>query len=66
MGCLSNLNGCELVTLANIVSISISQGLSSDEIATLAGFFTVVGDSLVAISLTSGKSEDNSSIQCQK
>lgn len=56
MNCLSSLNGCELVTLANIIAISISQGLSSDELDVLSGFFNIIGDSLAALSTTSNNS----------
>lgn len=52
MNCLNELSGCELVTLANIIAISISQNLNSDELAFLAGFFTIIGDSLATLSLT--------------
>lgn len=54
MNCLNNLNGCELVTLANIIAISISQGLTSDELNILSGFFNIIGDSLAALSVTNG------------
>lgn len=53
MGCLNDLSPCELVTLANIISVSISQNLSSDDLASLAGFFTVLGDSLAVLSVSS-------------
>lgn len=52
MGCLNDLNPCELVTLANIISVSIAQNLSSDELASLAGFFTVLGDSLAVLAVS--------------
>jgi len=52
MDWLNNLSGCELVTLANIIAVFLSQNLNSDETALLAGFFTIIGDSLGAISLT--------------
>ncbi len=52
MNYLSNLTPCELVTFANIISISISQGLTSDELAILSGFFNIIGDSLSTLSLT--------------
>lgn len=55
---LNDLNGCELLALANIFTISISQGLTSEEIAVLAGFFTVVGDSL-ALMVINNSSSDN-------
>ena len=46
MNCFNDLKPCELVTLANIISITIAQNLNSDELAILAGFFTIIGDSL--------------------
>lgn len=49
---LNNLSGCEIVTLANIIAITISQNLTAEEIALLAGFFTIIGDSLATISST--------------
>lgn len=55
---LNDLNGCELLALANIFTISISQGLTSEEIAVLAGFFTVVGDSLALMSINNSNSEN--------
>ncbi len=47
----NNLNGCELVTLANVIAITISQGLTSEELASYAAFFTIIGDSLAALSI---------------
>lgn len=55
---LNDLNGCELLALANIFTISISQGLTSEEIAVLAGFFTVVGDSLALMAINNSSSEN--------
>ena len=49
---LNNLSGCEIVALANIIAVTISQNLTSEETALLAGFFTIIGDSLATISLT--------------
>lgn len=48
-----NLNSCELITLANIISISIFQELSRDELILLSGFFTILGDNLAALSANS-------------
>ena len=48
---LNNLNGCEIVTLANIIAISLSQNLNSEEMAVLSGFFVIIGDSLATLSL---------------
>lgn len=47
-----DLSGTELVALASILSIYISQGLLSDELATLAGFFTALGDNLAILAST--------------
>lgn len=52
MNCLNNLNPCELVTLANIISVSLAQNLSSDELASLGGFFNILGDSLALLSVS--------------
>lgn len=49
---LNNLSGCEIITLANIIAILLSQNLTSDEIAILGGFFTIIGDSLSTLALT--------------
>lgn len=49
---LNNLSGCEIVAIANIIAIAISQNLTSNELAILAGFFTIIGDSLATLSLT--------------
>ena len=57
MSCLNNLSGCELVTLANIIAVSLSQNLDSDETAILGSFFTIIGDSLAALSLASDNSK---------
>lgn len=48
--CLDNLSGCELVALASIISIYIADGLSSEQISKLGGFFTALGDNLSLLS----------------
>ena len=48
---LNNLNGYEIVTLANIIAIAISQNLTSEELAVLAGFLVIISDSLATLSL---------------
>ena len=48
--CFNNLSGCELVTLASILSIYISNDLSPDEIDTLGNFFSALGSNLSTIS----------------
>ena len=47
--CFNNLSGCELVTLASILSIYISNDLSPDEIDTLGNFFSALGSNLSTI-----------------
>lgn len=60
MSCLRELNGCELATLANIIAIWLSQSFTSDELVSLSGFFTIIGDSLATLSIDS----NNSSNKC--
>lgn len=47
-----DLSGSELVALASIFSIYISQGLSTDELATLASFFSALGDNFAILAST--------------
>ena len=47
--CFNNLSGCELVTLASILSIYISNDLSPDEIDTLGNLFSALGSNLSTI-----------------
>ncbi len=49
MSCLSELSGYELVTLAALLAVYISNGLSSDEIDTLGNFFSALGENLSTI-----------------
>lgn len=53
-----NLSGCNLIGLASSLSILISQNLNTDEIGTLAAFFTALGDNL-ALSIASSISSQN-------
>lgn len=46
MGCLSDLSGYELVSLAALLAAYLSQGLTSSEINTLGSFFSALGDNL--------------------
>lgn len=57
MECFNNLSGCELVTLAAILAVSISQNLSSDEAGLLGNFFSSLGDNLSTISATMSSSQ---------
>lgn len=43
---LSNVSATELIAIAGIFAVMISQGLNQDEIATLASFFSALGDNL--------------------
>lgn len=56
---LNNLSGCEIVTLANIIAISLSQNLSSEEMSVLSGFLVIVGDSLATLSLFNNENCSN-------
>ncbi len=47
---LGNISSTELIALAGIFAVMVSQGLSKDEIATLASFFSALGDNLSIIS----------------
>lgn len=50
MNYLNDLSGEELVALAAILSIYISQGLSPDQISVLGDFFSALGDNLSLLS----------------
>lgn len=47
---LDHISSCDLIALASIFAIIISQGLTSDEIGTLSSFFCALGDNLGIIS----------------
>ncbi len=49
MNFFNNLSGAELITLATILAIYISQGLSPDEVDTLGNFFSALGANLSTI-----------------
>lgn len=49
---LSNLSGCEWIALASSFAIMLSQGLTSDEVSTLANFFSALGDNLDILAST--------------
>ena len=49
--CLSNLSNCELVSLANALSVLVSKDLNSEDLAILAAFFTSFADNLALLSL---------------
>lgn len=45
----SDSSSCNLIGLASSLAILLSQDLSSDEVATLGAFFTILGDNLSLI-----------------
>lgn len=47
---LCGLSGCELVALAGLLAVAISNNLSCDETTVLGTFFTALGDNLSLIS----------------
>ena len=50
MSCfLGGLSGCELIALAAIIAISISQNLSNEEINILGNFFSAIDANLSTI-----------------
>ena len=51
--CLNDLSGCELVSLASLIAISISKNFSNEEIGILAGLFTSIGDNLALLAISS-------------
>ena len=48
---LSEMSNCELLLLANNISLSLSNNLDADETALLAAFLTTVADQLAIISI---------------
>ena len=60
--CLDNLSGCELVALSSTLAISLSNELSSDELATLGSFLTTLGDNLSLLALQSSNCTEKSSL----
>lgn len=56
---LNNVSSTELIALAGIFAVMISQGLSQDEIARLASFFSALGDNLGIISSSNSISNTN-------
>lgn len=46
---INTLSGCELVTLALLIAISISQNLNNDDVNILGNFFSAIGSNLSTI-----------------
>ena len=49
--CLSDLSSCELILLANNISLSLSNNLDAEETALLAAFLTTIADQLAIIAI---------------
>lgn len=49
--CISDFSKCELLALANTIAISLSKDFSSEDLITLASFFTILGDMLALLSI---------------
>lgn len=49
--CLSEMSSCELLLLANNISLGLSKNLDSEETALLAAFLTTVADQLAIIAI---------------
>lgn len=49
--CVSDFSNCELLALANAISIAISNQVSKEDLLVLATFFTVIGDNLALLAL---------------
>lgn len=61
---LTKLSGSELVALASIIAIFLSEPLNNDEINILASFITTIGDNLAIIagSKESNETSDNNTL----
>ena len=66
MDYLKNLSGPELVSLAAILSVTISQNLSCDEVDTLGNFFSALGSNLstIATAMPSTPLDENTEKKC--
>ena len=49
--CLSDMSSCELLLLANDITLILSKNLDADETALLAAFLTTVADQLALIAI---------------
>jgi len=48
---ISNLSGCELVSLANSIALLVSKNLSEEDLSVLSAFFTSFADNLALLAL---------------
>lgn len=49
--CLSDMSSCELLLLANNISLGLSNNLDAEETALLAAFLTTIADQLAIIAI---------------
>lgn len=57
-----NLSGCELVSLAAILSVTISKEFTPDEVDTLGNFFSALGSNLSTIASAQDTDSTTSSL----
>lgn len=50
--CLSDLNGCELVALASVLAVTLSENLNANDTGILGDFFSALGQNLSVIAGT--------------
>lgn len=55
-----NLSGCELVSLAAILAITIAKDFTADETDTLGNFFSALGSNLSTIASAQGADSSSS------
>ena len=49
--CISDFSNCELIALANMIAIAISNEFSEKDLPSLSAFFVALGDNLAILSL---------------
>lgn len=59
---LSNMSNCELLLLANNVSLALTNDLNADETALLSTFLTIVADQIALISVQKTTTLDTNDI----
>lgn len=57
---LKGLSGCELVALAGLISVAISQNISNNEVDILGNFFSALGSNLSTIAAANDSNFPNS------
>lgn len=49
--CISDFSNCELLAIANTLSVAISNQTSKEDLLVLSAFFSVLGDNLALLAL---------------